>query len=250
MDQKRQYPESYKMDQNRQYADLQVNGIELNKDSSLYTEKDAVSKLYVDQKVSDLVSSAPQVLDTLKELADALGSDPNFGTTITTQIAGVQTSVDSEAARATAAEAALQISFTNDINTEASTRQTADSALSSQITQEVADRQSDVSTLTESIASEVDARTLAISTEVTARQAAIQTLETSVTGLSISKLDSSDKYSKGTDGHFKVGEDSFLYIGDAWRIRANNSFGPKKLQFEYSNDGGVSWDVGVPFIRG
>lgn len=40
----------------------------------------------VDNAVAALVSSAPQTLDTLKELADALGDDPNFATTMATQL--------------------------------------------------------------------------------------------------------------------------------------------------------------------
>lgn len=40
----------------------------------------------VDNAVATLVSSAPQTLDTLKELADALGDDPNFATTMATQL--------------------------------------------------------------------------------------------------------------------------------------------------------------------
>ncbi|EFS3324928.1 TPA: phage tail protein, partial [Salmonella enterica] len=38
---------------------------------------------FVAAKVAQLVGSAPEALDTLKELADALGNDPNFATTIT-----------------------------------------------------------------------------------------------------------------------------------------------------------------------
>ena len=41
---------------------------------------------YVDTAVSDLVDSAPTTLDTLNELAAALGDDPNFATTVTTSI--------------------------------------------------------------------------------------------------------------------------------------------------------------------
>ena len=37
-------------------------------------------------KVASLVDSAPETLDTLNELAAALGDDPNFATTITTQL--------------------------------------------------------------------------------------------------------------------------------------------------------------------
>lgn len=36
--------------------------------------------------LADLVDSAPETLDTLKELADALGNDPNFATTISNQL--------------------------------------------------------------------------------------------------------------------------------------------------------------------
>ena len=40
----------------------------------------------VDTKVADLVDSAPETLDTLNELAAALGDDPNFATTVTNSI--------------------------------------------------------------------------------------------------------------------------------------------------------------------
>jgi len=43
---------------------------------------------FVQGAVSGLVDSAPQTLDTLNELAEALGDDPNFATTIATQIGG------------------------------------------------------------------------------------------------------------------------------------------------------------------
>ena len=44
------------------------------------------TETYVNNKVADLVASAPAALDTLKELADALGNDANFATTITKSI--------------------------------------------------------------------------------------------------------------------------------------------------------------------
>ena len=46
----------------------------------------ANAKTYTDTKVGALVDSAPETLDTLNELAAALGDDPNFATTIATQI--------------------------------------------------------------------------------------------------------------------------------------------------------------------
>ena len=51
------------------------------------------TETYVDNKVAGLVDSAPGTLDTLNELAAALGDDPNFATTVANQIG---TKVDKE----------------------------------------------------------------------------------------------------------------------------------------------------------
>lgn len=48
---------------------------------------DAATKSYVDTSISNLVASAPSTLDTLNEIATALGNDPNLSTTLTTSIA-------------------------------------------------------------------------------------------------------------------------------------------------------------------
>ena len=48
---------------------------------------DAANKLYVDNQVAGIVDSAPSTLDTLNELAAALGDDANFSTTVTNSIA-------------------------------------------------------------------------------------------------------------------------------------------------------------------
>ena len=40
----------------------------------------------LDAAVASLVDNAPEALDTLSELADALGNDPNFATTVSTEI--------------------------------------------------------------------------------------------------------------------------------------------------------------------
>lgn len=45
------------------------------------------AKVYTDTAVANLVSSAPDTLDTLNELAAALGDDPNFATTVANNIA-------------------------------------------------------------------------------------------------------------------------------------------------------------------
>jgi len=48
---------------------------------------DAATKDYVDTQVTNLVDAAPGALDTLNELAAALGDDANFSTTITNSLA-------------------------------------------------------------------------------------------------------------------------------------------------------------------
>jgi hypothetical protein len=50
------------------------------------SDQDAATKTYVDTAVANIVDSAPAALDTLNELAAALGDDANFSTTVTTSI--------------------------------------------------------------------------------------------------------------------------------------------------------------------
>lgn len=51
------------------------------------------TETYVNTAVSNLVDSAPTTLDTLNELAAALGDDPNFATTVTTALGNKQDKV-------------------------------------------------------------------------------------------------------------------------------------------------------------
>jgi len=51
-----------------------------------FTKPEATSA--IQQAIASLVASSPAALDTLKELADALGNDPNFATTMTNALAG------------------------------------------------------------------------------------------------------------------------------------------------------------------
>jgi len=48
---------------------------------------DAANKGYVDTQITNLIAAAPGALDTLDELAAALGDDANFATTVTNSIA-------------------------------------------------------------------------------------------------------------------------------------------------------------------
>jgi hypothetical protein len=61
-------------------GDLIVNG-SINTDLSGYATID-----YVNTQITNLVDTAPTTLNTLNELAAALGDDPNFATSVATQI--------------------------------------------------------------------------------------------------------------------------------------------------------------------
>lgn len=67
-------------------ADLDANTHKITNLVSPTLTADAATKGYVDTKVADLVDGAPALLDTLNELAAAIGDDENFVTTITTSI--------------------------------------------------------------------------------------------------------------------------------------------------------------------
>lgn len=78
-------------------ARINANGFE----TTTVTAKNIIANgvditTYVDTQVANLVDSSPETLDTLNELAAALGDDPNFATTVATQIGlkADQTSLD------------------------------------------------------------------------------------------------------------------------------------------------------------
>lgn len=66
------------------------------------------TKEEVEKYISDLIDGADGALDTLKELADALGNDPNFATNLTNKLIEIRDALTAEVNRAKAAEAALQ----------------------------------------------------------------------------------------------------------------------------------------------
>lgn len=67
--------------------------------SQLTNDNGYQTEAQVDAKVSGLVGAAPEALDTLKELADALGNDPNFAATITDLIGGKEPLLKNAAAK-------------------------------------------------------------------------------------------------------------------------------------------------------
>jgi hypothetical protein len=69
-------------------SDLAAGGFTVSGLATPSANDHAATKAYVDTQVSNLVDSAPGTLDTLNELAAALGDDPNYATTITNALAG------------------------------------------------------------------------------------------------------------------------------------------------------------------
>jgi hypothetical protein len=67
-------------------SDLAAGGYKVSGLAEPAANQDAATKSYVDTAVSNLVDSAPEVLDTLNELAAAIGDDANFVTTVTASI--------------------------------------------------------------------------------------------------------------------------------------------------------------------
>ena len=199
------------------YADAVFNSIILAKTTPTLVNE-AASKGYVDTTVSGLVDSAPAVLNTLRELATAIGDDAHFATNIATIVATVQTSLTNEIADRTQSLVAEETARSSADIAEASARTLADEALSGLIAEEVTDRTT-----------------------------ALASVRTDINNLRDNTLASSTSYTKVTDG-FKISETSHLYLGDVWRITFNNSLSSKKmLQFEYrEND---AWTCGVPFVR-
>lgn len=62
--------------------------------SELENDANYQSASQVDARIQEVVAAAPEALDTLKELADALGNDPNFAGTVTTELAKKANSID------------------------------------------------------------------------------------------------------------------------------------------------------------
>lgn len=129
------------------------------------------TKEYVDTAVSNLVNSAPLILDTLSEIADALGNDPSLANTLSTTIGNERSrainaenalisSLSGEVTRATDAETSL----TSTLNAEIARATSAETTLSTSIATEITRATSAENTLSTILGNEVINRTEAIST--------------------------------------------------------------------------------------
>lgn len=59
-----------------------------------YANNTFTTNVHIDAKIADLVDSAPEALNTLNELAQALGDDQNFSNTVLSSLSNLQANVD------------------------------------------------------------------------------------------------------------------------------------------------------------
>lgn len=128
--------EGYSLTKN-DFTDLllaKLNGIEehanyITSVSQLVNDAGYQTEAEVEAAIEKIIGSAPEVLDTLEEIAKALGDDPNFASTITKKLAAITEKVNQEIEDRTAADVALQASIT----TEVAERKEADAALKEEL---------------------------------------------------------------------------------------------------------------------
>ena len=130
-------------------ADAIANEV-TNRDAAIATALQT-AKTYTDNAVADLVNGAPNLLDTLKELADAIADNPNFAT----DVANMLSTADINAQNyANTAESNANTYTDNKIAQEVIDR---NNAISNAIAQEVIDRDSAISTALSQAESYTDA---------------------------------------------------------------------------------------------
>lgn len=125
-----------------EFANRITNVSQLVNDSKFQTEEE------VKAAIEGIIGSAPDVLDTLKEIADALGNDPNFATTITKKLAALAEQINQEIEDRTEAVSQVQGDLDTkyqelsskitlqgeNLNKAISDRKEADAAMKSEIT--------------------------------------------------------------------------------------------------------------------
>lgn len=128
--------EGYSLTKN-DFTDLllaKLNGIEEHANyitlvSQLANDAGYQTEAEVEAAIEKIIGSAPEVLDTLEEIARALGDDPNFASTITKKLAAITEKVNQEIEDRTAADSALQVN----IDKEVVERKEADAALKKEL---------------------------------------------------------------------------------------------------------------------
>lgn len=128
--------EGYSLTKN-DFTDLllaKLNGIEEHANyitlvSQLANDAGYQTEAEVEAAIEKIIGSAPEVLDTLEEIARALGDDPNFASTITKKLAAITEKVNQEIEDREAADVTLQANITD----EETARIEADAALKEEL---------------------------------------------------------------------------------------------------------------------
>lgn len=112
-----------KLDGIEEHANYITKVSQLINDAGYQTEAD------LQAAIEKIIGEAPEVLDTLKEIADALGNDPNFATTITKKLAAITEQLNQEITNRTEADAQVQAN----VDKEVTERKEADTALEAKL---------------------------------------------------------------------------------------------------------------------
>ena len=171
-----------KLDGIEEHANYITKVSQLINDAGYQTEAD------LQAAIEKIIGEAPEVLDTLKEIADALGNDPNFATTITKKLAAITEQLNQEITNRTEADTQVQVN----INKEVSDRKEADIALETKLKEYVDNEVDKITGNTDGIQASLNkeiqdrkdadaALQAAITKEETDRKAADAALDTRVT---------------------------------------------------------------------
>lgn len=171
-----------KLDGIEEHANYITKVSQLINDAGYQTEAD------LQAAIEKIIGEAPEVLDTLKEIADALGNDPNFATTITKKLAAITEQLNQEITNRTEADAQVQAN----VDKEVTERKEADTALEAKLKEYVDNEVDKITGNTDGIQASLNkeiqdrkdadaALQAAITKEETDRKAADATLDTRVT---------------------------------------------------------------------
>ena len=171
-----------KLDGIEEHANYITKVSDLINDAGYQTEAD------LQAAIEKIIGEAPEVLDTLKEIADALGNDPNFATTITKKLAAITEQLNQEITNRTEADTQVQAN----VNKEVSDRKEADTALEAKLKEYVDNEVDKITGNTDGIQASLNkeiqdrkdadaALQAAITKEETDRKAADAALDTRVT---------------------------------------------------------------------
>lgn len=171
-----------KLDGIEEHANYITKVSQLINDAGYQTEAD------LQAAIEKIIGEAPEVLDTLKEIADALGNDPNFATTITKKLAAITEQLNQEITNRTEADAQVQAN----VDKEVTERKEADTALEAKLKEYVDNEVDKITGNTDGIQASLNkeiqdrkdadaALQAAITKEETDRKAADAALDTRVT---------------------------------------------------------------------